>query len=258
MSKERLVYGSTAIKHWCPDFPRTPKDVDYISKDGVSSKEVEYHWIPEFQYFLDNNEDAVYLDLNFIYTLKLAHLGWNIFWEKHVSDVCFLKSKGCVVDEKLYKKLVKGFTNLHGVKWASLKGKDSETFFEDAVKRKYVHDDIHEAVAIYDKPLYESLVYEGVSCSKKGFDKLSYDDKLNLVKEEVWVTALERWLIPRDFKFSKIEAYQKSLKKLATTMSSGWFKFFILTNIDVLRSDRDFSYIDKFKQAETENKLRTT
>jgi hypothetical protein len=41
-------------------------------------------------------------------------------------------------------------------------------------------------------------------------------------------------------------------------MSSGWFKFFILTNIDVLRNDRDFSYIDKFKQAETENKLRTT
>jgi hypothetical protein len=102
------------------------------------------------------------------------------------------------------------------------------------------------------------LVYEGVSCSKKGFDKLSYDDKLNLVREEVYVTALERWLIPHDFKFSKIEAYQKALKKLATTMSSGWFKFFILTNIDVLRNDRDFSYIDKFKQAETENKLRTT
>jgi hypothetical protein len=100
------------------------------------------------------------------------------------------------------------------------------------------------------------LVYEGVSCSKKGFDKLSHDDKLNLVKEEVWVTALERYLIPHDFKFSKIEAYQKSLKKLATTMSSGWFKFFILTNIDVLRNDRDFSYIDKFKQAEQQNKLR--
>jgi hypothetical protein len=252
-----LIIGSHAIRHWFPDFPREPKDMDIMCEQGTSTKEVEYLWIPEYQYFLDSNQDEQYLDKDHLYTLKLSHLGFNIFWEKHCSDVCFLKSKGCVADEKLYKKLVKAWILKHGKQWASLKGKDSQTFFEDAVKRKYVHDTIHDAVAIYDKPLYESLVYEGVSCSKKGFDKLSYDDKLNLVREEVYVTALERWLIPHDFKFSKIEAYQKALKKLATTMSSGWFKFFILTNIDVLRNDRDFSYIDKFKQAEQQNKLRT-
>lgn len=251
-----LVTGSNAIKYWCSDFSRTPKDLDFISPTGETRKGLEYHWIPEFQYFLDNNKDDEYLDLNFIYNLKLSHLGWDIQWEKHRNDVIFLKSKGCQPDRKLYNKLVKAWIRVHGKKWASLEGKDSETFFQDGVTRKYVHDDIHEAVAIYDKPLYESLIYEGVSCSEKGFDKLSHNDKLNLVKEEVWVTALERWLIPHDFKFSKIEAYQKALKKLATTMSSGWFKYFILTNIDTLTADRDFTYIEKFKQAEKENKIR--
>jgi len=256
-TRKRLIMGSVAMRHWFPDFPREPKDIDYISTDNIQTRAEEHLWEPEFQWFLDNNEDDAYLDVDHLLLLKTSHLGWDIKWEKHVSDVEFLKRKGySVTNEKQYNILVKAFTRKHGKQWASLKGKDSTTIFEDAVKRKYVHDTIHDAVAYYDKPLYESLVYEGVSCSRKGFDNLSYDDKLKLVKEEVYVTALERWLIPNDFKCSKIEAYQKALKKLATTMSSGWFKYFILTNIDVLRADRDFTYIEKFKQAEKENKLQ--
>lgn len=256
--KSKLIIGSTALKYWCSDFPREPKDIDYISQENIQTREEEHLWEPEFQWFLDNNKDDTYLDLEHLIVLKTAHLGWDIKWLKHVSDVEFLKRKGySVTNEKLYNNLVKAFTRKHGKKWASLKNKDSTTFFEDAVQRKYVHDDIHNVVAVYDKPLYESLLFEGVSCSRKGFDKLTYDDKLNLVKEEVWVTALERYLIPEDFKCSKIHAYQKALKKLATTMSSGWFKYFILTNIDVLRADRDFTYIEKFKRAEQQNKLST-
>jgi hypothetical protein len=255
--RNKLIIGSVAMRHWFPDFPREPKDIDYISQESIRTRQEEHLWEPEFQWFLDNNVDDQFIDPQNLLLLKTAHLGWDIKWEKHVFDVEFLRRKGYFfTNEKQYNILVKAFTRKHGKKWASLKGKDSNTFFEDAVQRKYVHDDIHNVVAIYDKPLYESLIYEGVSCSRKGFDNLSYVDKINLVKEEVWVTALERWLIPNDFKCSKIEAYQKALKKLATTMSSGWFKYFILTNIDVLRADRDFTYIEKFKQAEKENKLR--
>jgi hypothetical protein len=70
------------------------------------------------------------------------------------------------------------------------------------------------------------------------------------------VTALERYLIPNDFKYSATLAYQQALKKLATTMSSGWFKFFILSNIHTLRKCRDRSYIDKFKTAESQNLIK--
>jgi len=251
-----LIIGSTAIKHWYHDFKRVPKDLDLICADGVSTKDVERLWISEFQELIDINFDESYLDPNLLLTLKLSHLGWDILWEKHVSDVEFLFSKGCMPDRGVYERLVKGWIQKHGKKWASLKGKDSTTFFEDAVKRKYNHDSIHEAVAIYDKPLYERLVYEGVSCSERGFEQLNWTDKILLVKEEVWVTALERYIIPTDFKCSITAAYQKSLKKLATTMSSGWFKWFILSNIHILRQCRDRSFIEKFKTALNNNRIK--
>jgi hypothetical protein len=252
-----LIIGSTAIKHWYPDFKREPKDLDLIDTETyMSTKGVERLWIHQFQELLDINIDDRYLDPNSLLTLKLSHLGWDILWEKHVADVEFLFSKGCMVDRGLYERLVEGWIRKHGKKWASLKGKDSTTFFEDAVARKYNHDSIHEIVAIYDKPLYEQLIHEGVQCSEKGFEKLSYEDKIYLVKEEVWVTALERYLIPNDFKYSATLAYQQALKKLATTMSSGLFKFFILSNIHILRKCRDRSFIDKFKTAESQNLIK--
>ena len=79
-----------------------------------------------------------------------------------------------------------------------------------------------------------------------------------MVKEEIWVTALERYLIPNDFKFSKKLAYSRSLKKLTTTMSSGWFKFFIIDNFELLVDNEDLSYIARFNDAVTKNKVRLT
>lgn len=253
--KTELIFGSTAVKHWFPDF-REPKDLDMISKAPKMEKEHQNYWIPTFQYFLDNNEDDVYLDPVFLLTNKAAHAGWDIHWSKTMGDILFLQSKGVQIDKPLYKKLVKDWTKVHGKKWASLKMKDSTTFFQDAVQRKYIHDDIHDAVAVYDKPLFESLVYEGVLCSEAGFERLSYEDKLLLVKEEVWVTALERFLIPNDFQYVQQMAYWRSLKKLMTTMSSGWFKLFMIENYGTLYKNTDLSYIEKFKEAELEGRIR--
>lgn len=253
--RNKLIFGSTAMKHWF-QIKREPKDLDYICKEPLMDKNTQHYWVPSFQYILDNNKDDTYVDLDFLYTIKLSHAGFDIHWDKTIYDILILKFRGCKLNKKLYKDLVKDWTEVHGKCWASLKGKDSETFFEDAVPRKYIHDDIHEAIAVYDKPLYESLLFEGVSCSKKGFDNLTFDDKILLVKEEVWVTALERYHIPSDFTCGHRAAYEKSLKKLATTMSSGWFKLFILENIDKLIGCVKKDYIEKFKKAEQQNKLK--
>lgn len=246
---KELIFGSTAIKHYFPDF-RDPQDLDIMSPEPLMTEERQHYWVSTFKELVNRNKSEKYLDPDFLYTVKLSHSGWNIHWEKTIFDILFLKSKGCKADKELYKKLVKDWIKIHGVKWAQLKGKDSTTFFEDAVPRKYVHDAIHEVVAINEKPLYERLLSTGVECSNGGFEGMSHEDKINLVKEEVWVTALERYLIPNDFKFSSTAAYQKALKKLATTMSSGNFKFFILDNIGELMQCRDKTYIGKFKAAE--------
>jgi hypothetical protein len=256
--KEQLIFGSTAMKFWFPDF-REPNDLDIIlrsDKKDYITKAVQKYWIPEFEYFLEHNKHDTYLDPEFMLTLKMSHAGWDIHWDKTMYDILFLKNKGYAPDEELYKKLVKGWIKVHGKKWASLKGKDSETFFEDAVQRKYVHDDIHEAVAIYDRPLFEKLLFDGVSCSEKGFNQLSFEDKILLVKEEVWVTALERYLIPEDFKCNVYGSYMKALKKLATTMSSGWFKFFILNNYDKLIGDKSKNFVERFNNAVKNNKIK--
>jgi len=87
-----------------------------------------------------------------------------------------------------------------------------------------------------------------VEISKEKFDNLPECDKVLLVKEEVIVTALERYLIPADFKYSQNLAYAKSLKKLLTTMAeSGWFVRWMIFNYDKLWKNNDWSFITKFK-----------
>jgi len=252
-----LIIGSTAIKYWFPEF-RAPKDTDYISKHPSVTKDVQRYWIDEFQELIDRNGSAKYLAPNLLYNLKCSHFGWDIHWLKTANDILFLKSKGCKFDPELYKKLVNGWIKVHGKKWAALKDKDAGAFFNDAVNRKYVHDDIHKAVAVYDEPLYYRILENenSVKCLERKFKQLSIRDQLLLVQEEIWVTALERYLIPSDFTAGDKLSYSKSLKKLITTMSSGWFKMFIIENYHLLYSSNDKQYITKFKQAEKEGKLR--
>jgi hypothetical protein len=253
--RDNLIFGSHAIKYWFPDFKKVPNDIDYMSEEPIMTRAEEHHWNPVFRELIDNNVDDNYLDADTLYTIILSHLGFDIKWDKHLNSALFLKSKGCKSDRKLYFKLVKSWIPIHGKPWVSLKGKDSQTFFEDAVPRKYVHDSIHEAIAVYDRPLFERLIVEGVTCSEDAFNLLSFDDKILLVLEEIWTTALERYLIPSDFKFGDQRAYFKSFKKLATTMSSGYFKFFILDNLDLLYNNKDRTYIARFREAEKQNKI---
>lgn len=244
-----LIFGSTASKYFFPDF-REPKDLDILTPEIKMTKEEQYYWFgPSSEYILANNKHPEYVDPEFLLTIKMAHAAWNVHWEKTMADIVFFQRKGLKMNVELYKLLMKDFTEHYGKKWATLKDKDSDSFFKDAVKRKYVHDTIHEAVAYYERPLYESILTNDktVLCSKAKFELLSLDDQLKLAKEEVFVTALERFLIPQDFKFSKQRAYWLSLKKFITTMSSGFMRKFLIENYDALAINKD-DYVSKFQQ----------
>jgi hypothetical protein len=255
---KKLIFGSVAIKHFYPDF-REPKDIDYIWPEPLSTRIEEHIWIPEFEELVAANKDDTYLDPELILTVKCSHFGYNNQWEKHRNDILFLRKKGLTINKPLYKTLFKGWRREFGDKWAQLKDKSPDQFFDDAVERKYVHDYIHEAVATYDAPLYYRILErpDSVKCLESKFLLLSEEDQLTLCKEEVWVTALERYLIPSNFTFSPQLAYNNSLKKLVTTMSgAGWFKHFLVDNYHKLFYDKDKSYIARFKQAEQEGKIR--
>lgn len=254
---EKLIIGSTALKHWYSE-ARNPKDLDLISSKPKMLKETQHYWVDSFREILRLNKDPDYIDPHLLLTLKASHAGWDIHWEKTMHDILFLKARGHKINVDLYWKLVKDWKKVHGKSWATLKDKGVEDFFNDAVKRKYIHDDIHLAVAVHDEPLYFRILKspDSVACSENKFNRLSHEDKINLVKEETWVTALERYLIPADFKFNYKIAYSRSLKKLITTMSSGWFKLWMIDNYQDIYQPGNKNFIDKFNLALKQNKIR--
>lgn len=247
-----MIFGSTAVKHFYPEF-RNPNDLDLMDKNENITREVQKYWVPTFEEIISISKNKEFLDPELVLTIKASHANWNIHWDKTMSDILFLKNKGNKINVKIYKKLIKDWTKVHGRMAASLKGKDSKTFFEDSVKRKYVHDDIHEVMAFYDEPLYKKILKNGdksVECCQKKFDILDECDKVKLVKEEIYVTALERFIIPNDYNFSAGSAYKKSLKKFITTMSSGWISLWMIDNFNLIYSDSG-EYIKKFKDRES-------
>lgn len=87
------LFGSALIKKYFPDF-REPNDLDYLSNKSVpvsSTRHVEYYSIP----FAPDRE----LTPNEIYTLKVSHVIYDIYWRKHMSDIRFLQLKGCRIDK---------------------------------------------------------------------------------------------------------------------------------------------------------------
>lgn len=239
-----LIFGSTALKHWFQDLNREPKDLDYISKDGKNSKEVEYHWAPSFQYIVDNNKDSVYVDPNYLYTIKVSHAAWDIRWEKTIRDIKFMKDKGCVLDIPLYEILLKDWNVIHSEKRIRLKGTPEE-FFNKNIARKVPHEQLHDIVKFYDKPLHESIRPDknDVACSKKLWDNLSQEDKLKCALEETYVFAIERYS-----EYPPNIALSKALKHLITKSTKGYFNLFMIDNFfDLLYYDRD-RYIGIFKK----------
>ena len=246
---DKIIIGSHAAKYYFPDFPRTPKDLDYLCrtqeiKDSfVSSREFDYSYYGPSSAVIVEKSNGLYAEPEVLYAQKAAQFGFDSVWyDKTAHDILFFQRKGLQLNNEWYNLLFADFLAFYGPKWATLTNKDSKSFFEDAVKRKYNHDSIHEAVAHYKEPLYFRILKNpsssSVTCSKNKFAALDWEDRIKLVKEEVFVTALERFLVPQDFKTSFNRAYAISLKKLITTMSSasggGWFKKFMIENYQYL------------------------
>lgn len=248
-----MYFGSTALKYWYPDLKRNPADVDIMSESPIMTKDEQHYWVPTFKEIIDLSSNKEYLDPDLLLTIKASHANWNIHWDKTMADIRFLKSKGHTINVPIYKKLVKDWTKVHGKMSAPMKGKTSKTFFEDAVKRKYIHDDVHKVVAFYDEPLYHRILKgDGtVVCLESKFNELSLEDKIKLVREEVYVTALERWIIPNNYKYSAGKAYKQALRKFITTMSSGWLSLWMIDNIEHIALN-DVDYVTKFKEREHE------
>lgn len=239
-----ILIGSSAIKEWFPDFPREPKDKDYIGK-GTSTKEIEYHPNPVIEEYYKYHSISM-LFPNDLYTLKISHMFWNINWEKHMFDIQFLKKKGCILNKDLFYQLYEFFNEYHGKNKRSDLKMSADKFFDNAVKCEYEHDYIH--TLLNPTPTFNKILKDGeeVDVSEEKFNLLSHKEKCNLVEEEVMVMAWERYK-HLDFRV----AYTHMLKKFIISHAPIWEALFIIENYIELHKPK-FNY---FKTIE--NGLKT-
>lgn len=237
-----IVVGGKAMQHH--GFKRSTLDFDVWTTDswGYVPKGFDVSVMPVDIMELMERGDGLHATLNDLYTIKLSHLTYDIFWWKHVQDVLLLKSKGVQLNLPLYHALCKywegKFKNtVLGKKQLSLY-KTKDQFFDDFVVKQHDHDYLHELVAHPFKPLYTRCLVEGqeVLIDREKFNQLQFPQRVEMFREEIAVIALERWVIPSNRGVPICHAWTKSLHKVVTSLTKGWASRFIIENIELFLS----------------------
>jgi hypothetical protein len=248
------LIGSRAMAHWFPDArqPKEDTDWDYQSPHKTHPPVRAF---PDRHYDVFTDERLGQWDWGFVatpdelYTMKVSHGYWDIngTWDKHAADIVFLERKGCVFIPELHDILKPIWAEKYLKNPISL-DQSAKDFFNNAVSAKYVHDTVHESVAYHARPWYESYLKEGseVLVDNAKFWGLPLESKLEAVREELYVIALERIMIPRDYKGSPGAAYRWALKRTAISLFKGRWATFLLLNLDELGRP-DVNYVQKHK-----------
>lgn len=196
--------------------------------------------------------------LDILYTLKMSHrfLKNSPHFLKTMKDIQMLRTKFAaeIVYPEWFKRREK---ETYEYKHPALNVKKND-FFKDETFYKYDHDDIHEAIKIFEKPAYTYILADGeqVKCSKEKFYQLPYHYQLACAVEEVIVLTLERGLIPNDFKVDADKMFRVAAMKVCTSITSGWFREFCWEHydeiVDAIEHDLNQSwgnFIERFANA---------
>jgi len=268
-----FLIGSRAVHE--DILKRTPKDWDVIDTDAKEYRVDNLFGERTEIYpgsFLNNDEiceeykcctpsringvKVYHIALKGLAILKRSHLHRPLNFPVHIRDYHNIKEVCGEFNErdleilskrtKLTKKEFKDRT-------PSL-NKSNEEFFDDYVKKYYIHDEIHEVVAYYERPLYERLKVDQSKalCQKDLWEQLSHEDKVKCVQEEAYVIALERFIIPNWIEKNKNYppkfAFHSALEKICTTLTSGYFRDFAIDNWPVV-SNYELNFVERFKNA---------
>lgn len=257
------LIGSRALKNFFTDY-RECKDYDFLVSEEFSEKDkqiiranskekIEFHFNKILLEYLEKGNE---ITPNVLYTLKASHSFWNIHWKKTMYDLKFFQSKECKIIEELFEKLYDFWCFKYKRIITNNFEKTNEEFFEDLIDRKYPHDLVHECIKYYDEPMFNKIKIDKTKalCDYNLFLNLCYEDQLKVCREEIYATALERILIPFDFKTNILVAYFMGLKLLVTKMSDGWFTKFIITHFKDLEKP-DLNYKKLFLENITKYKI---
>ncbi len=234
---------------------------EYSGKFNFQGKIVELLFADHqesFQQILKNhnvNENAWLWEL---WAIKAGHITYpHKSWDKHMHDMHIIQAicePQYEVKAQLLKKLHKKSTEqrLGAQRLPSLKGVTKDKFFDDAVVKYYVHDDIHKAMAHRDRPMYEYMQHDTsiVECDRQLWDAFPAGDKVKCVLEECYVIALERHVIPTNeggrIGLKPFDAFKWALMRVCTTLCSGWFRQYAIDNYFTILNSYDPGFVEKF------------
>lgn len=238
-----LLIGSRALAFWDHTFkPKEDADWDIIckeeEKDYILSwagmdKRIEFH---DYKHLnngrlhdretLGRTHNLHIASLGTLALIKRSHLWRDYKWNKHITQYHkHLMKQPFSYPIELLNERIKLTKEAYPQGQPSLM-KPNEDFFDDAVEKVYDHDSIHELAAFYEEPLYLRLKLDFSSawCVKDLWDLLSHEDQLKCVAEETYVIATERFLVRKNWDWPYKLAYFEALKKVCTTLTSGYFR----------------------------------
>lgn len=233
---QKTIIGSTALKHWFGDsFKREPKDLDYFVDESLMEDDPEktngkiQEYIPAPSWW----KHTFYATPEEIITLKASHIFWTpLQRDKHIADIEFLLYQGFQINDKLFYRLYDHWHELKGKRSQSNQNLDMESFFDDLLTRQIHHDQVH--LFLNPQPVYKKiLVGDGtVNISEDKFNDLSFEEKLNVVREEVYVLSFERW--DSRATNSPVLTYRKNLRYFIGHLAPTWLSLFAMKNLITL------------------------
>lgn len=190
---KKIIIGSTALDYHFPRELRVPKDLDFAVISEYRGEKVEG---TEFLYnpVLFKWEDKEVITPKNMLTLKISHLFWDTNWDKHMYDVQFLLDKGYEVNYPMLEELISFWEGYLPKIRRSTLNQTKEEFFTNSVNEDVdEHDKLHQILR--EVPAYTKILKDGceVEVDFEKFENLSFQEKLDVVIEEVEVMSTERY-----------------------------------------------------------------
>lgn len=192
--------------------------------------------------------------------IKRAHVRFEHKFHQNIRDYHQLRDWRKPWDGEWVRLRAKEQQALHDKlqKKISLK-KGAGEFFDqsaDKIKPLFVHDSIHEELALPAPPAYTLFQTEEVYCDRDMFEDLPHEEQVRAVVEESQVLAIERILAPFHLQGNWFNlparrvnpqmAFEWGLMRVCTTITSGWFRTFAIENWPTAMEQCDPEYWDKF------------
>lgn len=187
---------------------------------------------------------------NVLFTLKASHVSWDDKHQKKTFyDLYLMSYFGAKIIPELYFDLVKFWENKFGYKpWRADFTMESKDFFNDAVSREELHDNVHWKVKKFDKPAYMYLQEEGqttVYVDEKKFWEVDEEVRRAVIIEEAQALAIERIIEPGK-RIPARAAYRLFIEGLVERLSPQWMVPYIVNNFHYF-IDYEEDYVKKFK-----------